>query len=47
MKMVFVKEEREEDTSEPELWRIKQEEPEPWIIKHEEHGGWCLIFIYL
>ncbi len=46
VKMVFVKEEREEDISEPETWRIKHEEletcrikheePEPRIIKHEE-----------
>ncbi len=33
VKMVFVK---EENTSEPETWRIKQEEPETWRIKHEE-----------
>jgi len=32
--MVFVKEESEEDMS----------EPEPWRIKHEEQG-WCLFFI--
>ncbi len=36
VKMVFVKEEREEDMSEPETWRIKHEEPETWRIKHEE-----------
>jgi len=35
--MVFVKEESEEDMS----------EPEPWRIKHEEQGGWCLFFIHL
>ncbi len=33
VKMVFVK---EENTSEPESWRIKQEEPEPRRIKQEE-----------
>ncbi len=33
VKMVFVK---EENTSEPEPCRIKQEEPEPRIIKQEE-----------
>ncbi len=36
VKMVFVKEEREENTIEPEPCRIKQEEPEPRIIKQEE-----------
>ncbi|RXN17242.1 gastrula zinc finger -like protein [Labeo rohita] len=39
VKMVFVKEESEMDTSEPESLRIKQEEPEPWRIKLEEQGG--------
>ncbi|KAL0199120.1 hypothetical protein M9458_007660, partial [Cirrhinus mrigala] len=38
VKMVFVKEESEEDMNEPEPWRIKQEEPETWRIKHEEQG---------
>jgi len=28
--MVFVKEESEEDMSEPETWRIKHEEQEGW-----------------
>ncbi len=37
MKMVFVK---EENTSEPETWRIKHEEPETWRIKHEEPETW-------
>ncbi len=32
VKMVFVK---EENTSEPETWRIKHEEPKPRIIKYE------------
>ncbi len=36
MKMAFVKHESEENTSEPETWRIKHEEPEPCRIKHEE-----------
>ncbi len=41
MKMVFVKEESEENMSEPETWRIKHEEPETWRIKQEEEeGGW-------
>ncbi len=39
MKMVFVKEESEENTSKPEPRRIKQEEPEPLGIKHDEQGG--------
>jgi len=30
VKMVFVKEESEEDMSEPEPWRIKHEEQEGW-----------------
>ncbi len=47
MKMVFVKEEIEEDTSEPETWRIKHEEPETWRIKHEEQGGLCLFLILI
>ncbi len=57
VKMVFVKEEREENMIEQETWRIKQEEPEPRIIKQEEpepriikqeeQGGWCLFFIHL
>ncbi|XP_058625375.1 oocyte zinc finger protein XlCOF8.4-like [Onychostoma macrolepis] len=38
--MVFVKEESEEDISEPETWRIKHEEPETWRIKHEEPETW-------
>ncbi len=38
--MVFVKEESEENTSEPETWRIKHEEPETWRIKHEEPETW-------
>jgi len=40
VKMVFVKEESEENTSEPETWRIKHEEPETWRIKHEEPETW-------
>ncbi len=40
MKMVFVKEEREENTTEPETWRIKHEEPETWRIKHEDPETW-------
>ncbi len=40
MKMVFVKEESEENTSEPETWRIKHEEPETCRIKHEEPETW-------
>ncbi len=40
VKMVFVKEESEEKTSEPETWRIKQEEPETCRIKHEEPETW-------
>ncbi len=38
VKMLFVKEEREENMSEPETWRIKHEEPEPepCRIKQEE-----------
>ncbi len=36
VKMVFVKEEREENTTEPETWRIKHEEPETWRINNEE-----------
>ncbi len=54
VKMVFVKEESEENMSEPEPLKIKHEEPEPCRIKHEEpetwrikHGGWCLFFIHL
>ncbi len=57
VKMMFVKEEREENMSEPETWRIKHEEPETWRInheepetwriKHEEQGGWSLFFIHL
>ncbi len=57
VKMVFVKEESEENMSEPETWRIKHEEPETWRInheepetwriKHEEQGGWSLFFIHL
>ncbi len=57
VKMLIVKEEREEDMIEPETWRIKQEEPEPcrikheesetWRIKQEEQGGWCLLFIHI
>jgi len=42
VKMVFVKEESEEDMSEQE----DMSEPEPWRIKHEEQGGWCLLFIH-
>ncbi len=38
--MVFVKEESEENTSEPETWRIKHEEQEPCRIKHEEPETW-------
>ncbi|XP_052406019.1 histone H3.v1 isoform X1 [Carassius gibelio] len=37
--MEFVKEEREENTSEPET-RIKQEEPETWKMEHEEPETW-------
>ncbi len=37
VKMVFVK---EENMSEPEPWRIKQEEPEPWRKKQEEPEPW-------
>ncbi len=37
VKMVFVK---EENMSEPEPWRIKQEEPETWRIKQEEPETW-------
>ncbi|KAF4115418.1 hypothetical protein G5714_002907 [Onychostoma macrolepis] len=40
--MVFVKEEREEEMSEPEPWGIKQEEPEPCRIKHEEPEPWII-----
>ncbi len=54
VKMVFVKEENTSEPEtwrikpeEPEPWRIKQEEPEPWRIKHEEQGGWCLFLIHL
>ncbi len=57
VKMVFVKEESEENTSEPETCRIeheepetcrkKHEEPETCRIKQEEEGGWCLFFIHL
>ncbi len=36
VKMVFVKEESEENIIEPEPFKIKQEEPEPCRIKHEE-----------
>ncbi|XP_073692130.1 uncharacterized protein [Garra rufa] len=36
VKMVFVKEESEEDMNEPEPWKIKQEELEPCRIKQEE-----------
>ncbi len=38
VKMVFVKEESEENMIKPEPWRIKHEEPEPEprIIKQEE-----------
>ncbi|KAL0199055.1 hypothetical protein M9458_007595, partial [Cirrhinus mrigala] len=36
VKMVFVKEESEKNTIEPEPWRIKQEEPEPLRINNEE-----------
>ncbi len=56
MKMMFVKEESEEDTTEPETWRIKHEEPETCRIKQdkpetcrikpEEQGGWFLFFIH-
>ncbi|KAF4116502.1 hypothetical protein G5714_003991 [Onychostoma macrolepis] len=38
--MVFVKEESEENMSEPETWRIKQEESETCRIKHEEPETW-------
>ncbi len=44
MKMMFVKEESEENMS-PETWRIKQEEPETWRIKHEEPETWDIIII--
>ncbi len=56
MKMLFVKEEREENTTEPETWRIKHEEPETWRIKHEEpetwrikheEQSWCLFFVHI
>ncbi|KAL1279126.1 hypothetical protein QQF64_025799, partial [Cirrhinus molitorella] len=40
LKMVFVKEESEENTSEPESYRIKHEEPETWRIKHEKPETW-------
>ncbi len=40
VKMVFVKEESEENMIEQETWRIKQEEPEPMKIKQEEPETW-------
>ncbi len=50
VKMVFVKEESEENTIKPQYFRMKQEEPEPcrnkqeepelWRIKQEEPEPW-------